>query len=108
MDKIEKLEQEYNFQRSLPKDEVKEYDRELTEEKLVEIVIDCVPDWCNEAAELAREVSRQQTGTFCGLEVPKHRRRVKETRHPDKSVKEPSYRQFKAQLVKLYVRATKS
>ena len=84
---LEKLEQEYNYLRSLPKNEAEEHDRELTEEKLVEIVIDCVPDWCNEAVELAREASRQQTGTVCGLEVPSHQRWVKETRRPDKSVK---------------------
>ena len=55
LDRLEKLEQEYNYLRSLPKVEVKENDRELTEEKPVEIVIDCVPDWCKEAVEFARE-----------------------------------------------------
>ena len=54
----------------LPKDETKEHDRELTEEKLVESVIDCVPDWCNEAVELARGASRQQPGRFVGWKSP--------------------------------------
>ena len=79
LDRLEKLEQEYNYLRNLPKDETEEHDRELTEEKLVEIVIDCVPDWCNEAVELARETCRQQTGTVCRWEVLRHRRWVKES-----------------------------
>ena len=51
VDRLEKLEQEYNCLRKLPKDETKDHDRKLTEEKLVEIIIDCVPDWCKEAVE---------------------------------------------------------
>ena len=44
VDRLEKLEQEYNCLSKLPKDDTKDHDRELTEEKLVKIVIDCVPD----------------------------------------------------------------
>ena len=54
LDKLEKLEQEYNFLRSLPTEDTKKYDRVTTEEKLVEIDINCVPSWCNDAVELAR------------------------------------------------------
>jgi len=54
VDRLEKLEHEYNSLRNLPKDETEEHDRELTKEKLVEIVIDCVPDWYKEAVEFAR------------------------------------------------------
>ena len=57
--------------------------------KLVEIVIDCVPDWCKEAVELARERCREQAGTGCGWELS--RKLVKESRHSDKSVRQPSY-----------------
>ena len=44
VDRLDQLEHEYNFLRKLPNDETKDHDKELTEEKLVEIVIDCVPD----------------------------------------------------------------
>jgi len=53
VNRLEKLEHECNCLINLPKDETKEHDRELTEGKLVEIVIDCVPDWYKEAVELA-------------------------------------------------------
>ena len=96
MDRLEKLEHEYNCLRKLPKD----HDRELTEEKLVEIIIDCVPDWCKEAVELARGTYREQAGTSCWWEIS--RDSAKESRHSDKSVRQPSYRQLKIQLVKSY------
>jgi len=70
VDRLEKLEHKYNSLRNLPKDETEEHDREPTEEKLVEIAIDYVPDWCNEAVEMAREACRQQTGTVCGGNSP--------------------------------------
>ena len=100
VDRLEKLEQEYNNLRKLSNDETKDHDRELTEEKLFEIVIDCVPDWCKEAVELARETCREQAGTGCWWEIS--RNSVKDSRHSDKSVKQPSYRQLKIQLVKSY------
>ena len=100
VDRLEKLEQEYNCLRKLPKEETKDLDRELTEEKLVEIVIGCVPDWCQEAVELARETYIEQAGTGCWWEIS--RDSVKESRHSDKSVRQPSYHQLKIQLVKSY------
>ena len=65
VDRLEQLEHEYIFLRILPCDETKDHDKELMEEKLVEIVIDCVPDWCKEAVELARETCIEQAGTGC-------------------------------------------
>ena len=55
--------------RRLPNEETKDHDRELTEEKLVEIIIDCVPDWYKEAVELARETYIEQAGTGCWWEI---------------------------------------
>jgi hypothetical protein len=82
LDKLEKLEQEYNFLRGLPKEDTKKFDRVTTEEKLVEIGIDCVPSWCNDAVDLAREISRQQqTDMVCGQTVLWHRQQVPESRH---------------------------
>ena len=43
LDKLKKLEQEYNFLRGLPKEETMKHDKEITEEKLVEVAINCVP-----------------------------------------------------------------
>ena len=107
-EKLYKLEREFNFLRNLPAEDTKdykEYDRVTSKEKLVEIIVNCVPSWCEEAVELAREISgEQETDMICGRSVAVHRQRVPERRHADKSVRQPSYRQLKRQLKKLYDR----
>ena len=69
MDRLEKLEQERNYLRRFSNEETEDYDKELTEEKLVEIVIDCVPDWCQEAVDLARLTTMEEEGTSCWWEI---------------------------------------
>jgi len=60
LDKLEKIEQEHVYLAGLPKEETTKHEKDVTEENLVQIVINCVPSWCNNAVERAMKISRQQ------------------------------------------------
>ena len=69
VDKLVKLEQERLYLIRFSNDVTEDYDEELTEEKLVEIVIDYVPDWCQEAVDLAR-LTTMEAVSYTHLTLP--------------------------------------
>ena len=107
-EKLYKMEREYKYLRNLPASVTKNYkgyDKVTSEEKLVEIIIDCAPSWCKKAVDLARNFTIFSTKPrICGQSVAVHRQKGPKRRHEDKSVRLPSYRHLKRELERQYAR----